>query len=254
VTTLTATPSGITPGAVLLEVDATPTDAPVVLTRVDANGAAPVRLLAGLVPISGSLTVVDHEAALSGIIRYDVIDSADVTTTDTTTLEGTVTGPRIASVQLPSRSTAPRAATGYESRRTSPSVVHWVEGRADPVVILRPARTREGSLTLLAASYEDAHDMMDTVAPGVILLLRQPDHPGMDMYFVVLDVEPTPEELTDAGWVWTVRASYVEVKAPAVPLLGSAGWTFADLTAGYPTFSAARAAFVDFGALTVGPL
>lgn len=253
-TTLTATPSGVTPGAVVLEVDATPTDAPVIITRVDANGAAPVRLLAGQAPISGSLTVTDHEAALSGLIRWDVLDSAGVTTSTTLTLEGTVPGPLIAAVQLPGQACAPRAVTGYASRRTSSSVVHWVEDRADPVVILRRARTREGSLTVWASSYADAADIMGVTAPGVLLHLRQPDHPGMDMYFVTLDAEPSPETLTAAGWVWTVRLNYVEVKVPAVPLLGAAGWTFADLTAGYPTFSAVRSAFVDFGALTIGPV
>jgi hypothetical protein len=85
-------------------------------------------------------------------------------------------------------------------------------------------------------------------------MLRQADHPGMDMYLAVVDSRVAPLDQLHAGWSWAVNANYVEVKAPTVPLLGAAGWTFANVTAAHSTFSAVRSSYATFTALSVGPL
>lgn len=243
--------------AVLVELDALPLVGgayPFTLTRVDTNGASPVRRREGQNPIAGDLILTDHEAALTGPVRYDLVDGNGVTYSASITLAGAGVAPRITNVQLPQRVAVPLAITGYDAARTSSSVVHWPVDRTDPVVVLRKPRTREGTLTAFSSSYADAAAMAATVAPGVTLHLRQGDHPGLDMYFAVLESRVAPEELVDAGWVWTVVATFVEVKAPTLPLLGAAGWTYDDLTAGWTTYAAARGSFGDYGALLVGPL
>lgn len=226
----------------------------VTITRVDANGANPVRLQTGQAPIAGAITVTDYEPAMVGTVRYDVKDSAQVITSASTTLDTPGAQPRIAQVQLPAIAAVPTAVTGYDAARRSATVVHWIEGRADPVVILRPPHTREGTLTAWAGSYAAADTILDVVTPGVVLMLRQADHPGMDMYLAVTESRVTPMDNLVTGWSWAVAATYVEVKAPTSPLLGAAGWTFAQVTAANTTFDALTSTYPTFTALAVGPL
>lgn len=250
-TTLTLTPDPST-ASVVLAIDGLPTDDVPVITRTDVNGTVPVRLRVDEAPIAGFLQVRDHEAALLGAVTYEVQTSPTEQVSDSTSLD--LTGPaRIHSVQYPTIATVPDNLTGYDATRQSSSVVHWPQGRPDPIVIDSPARTRTGALTAFAASHAAATDVQVTLRSGQALMLRQSEHPGMDMYFRVTDSRIEPLELLEGGWAWAVVADYVETRPPALPLLGSAGWTFDDITAGYASFSAVRAAFDDFAALTLGP-
>jgi hypothetical protein len=250
VTALTLTPNTEAATIALVVTGAPAGD--VTITRVDANGANPVRRQTGHVPSGGGIIVIDYEPAMVGTVRYDVYDSALVTTSASTTLDTPGMLPRIAQVQLPAVVAVPDAVTGYDAARSSATVVHWVEGRQDPVVILRPAHTRQGTLTAWASSYAAGEAILDVLAPGVILMLRQADHAGMDMYLAVIESRVSPlDQLTD-GWSWAVNATYVEVKPPTLPLLGAAGWTFADVTAGYVTFASVVSSFATFTDLAIG--
>jgi hypothetical protein len=253
VTAVVLTPSGVTPGLVTVSVTGAPAG-DVTITRVDANGATPVRRRTGVLPVGGALNVQDYEPALVGNVRYDVVDSAAVTTSASIDLTGSVIGPRIHQVQLPAFAAAPSAIVGYTSSVKSSTVVHWPIDRTDPIAILRKARTREGQLTAYASSYANADAMLDTVGPGTYLMMRQPDHPGLDMYFVVLEAAVTPSELLDgSGWAWSLVLDYVEVKSPAVPLLGSAGWAYSNVLANHATYTAMRSSWATYSALAVGP-
>lgn len=223
------------------------------ITRSDANGVAPVRLRDGQAPIGGVLNVTDYEPALVGAVVYDVVDAQQVRTTVATTLAGAVTGPRIVGVQEPQLTVAPELITGYDAQRESGSTVLRVIGRGDPVILLAPTRTREGRLDVWARDYADALQAADVMAESRILLLRQPTHPGMDMYFLAQSVVVQPLQRAADGWRWQTTAQYIEVRNPNLPLLGSAGWSFDDLVAGYPSFATARSAFGTFNDLLVGP-
>lgn len=74
--TLTSQPNT---ASVLVQITGAPTG-PVTITRTDANGSHPVRLLAGQAPIGGILTVTDYEPSMTGSVRYDVRDAVSVTT------------------------------------------------------------------------------------------------------------------------------------------------------------------------------
>lgn len=248
-TALTLTPQPGT-ASVLVQITGAPAGA-VVITRTDANGTGPVRLLAGQVPIAGALTVTDYEPALTGVLSYDVVDAALATTTGTTTLDGLVTSNQVAGVQLPALAFEPELITGYDSARESSSAVLRVLNRADPVVVLGPTRTREGTLEAWCRDYADALDYSTVLSQARVLLLRQVTHPGMDMYFLALSAQVTPLATTREGWRWQVSSRYVELRNPSSPLLGAAGWTFEDVAA-YASFAAVRAEFDDFDALLVG--
>lgn len=248
-TALVLTPQPAT-ASVLIQITGAPAG-PVVITRTDANGTGPVRLRVGQVPIAGALTVTDYEPALVGSLAYDVVDSASATTSGSTTLQGLVTSPQVGGVQLPGLEFDPELITGYDAGRESGSAVLRVLGRSDPVVILAPTRTREGTLEVWCRDYADALDYSSVLSQARILLLRQVTHPGLDMYFLAQSAQVTPLGSTPDGWRWQVSARYVELRNPSLPLLGAAGWTFDDV-AGYASFAAVRTAFDDFDALLVG--
>lgn len=190
------------------------------ITRADANGTRTVRARAAgaIANGSGRYTITDREAALSGNVTYTVIDSAGGGVVVATTLATPDAPPRITNVTAPTTAATPLAITGYEATSDSGTVVHWVEGRPDPVVILRPAHTREGTLTALVSDYAAAVALAAVMRPGVLLMLRQGDHPGLDMYFVVTRSTVQPLEQTSDGWAWSVLADYAETAVPTLSL------------------------------------
>lgn len=189
-------------------------DGSVTVTRTDLNGTdAAVRAFANRAPAAGALVGTDYESALVGTVTYKVTDSAGQVTTAAATLNMVGTRPRVALVQDPQTRVTPPALTGYAATSGSASVVLWPIDRPDPIVLSRPARTREGTLEVRVATYADALAAAAVMAPGRPLRLRQADHAGMDMTFQTLDTTVDPLDQTTEGFPWSVRAPYVEVRA-----------------------------------------
>jgi hypothetical protein len=248
-TALTATASNEL-AAVLLEVTGAPAGA-VTITRVDSNGTGTVRLMDGQEPISGILTVYDYEVALQGEAAYTVTDSASATASDTATMN--VEFPVLMTAVLPNERQHLVAVVGYEAGRDFGGTVHWVIGRADPVVVTSPMHTREGSVTIWAGSYEDALAVSNAAASGEVLLLRQPTFAGMDKYLVARRVSFSPKAEDTSPRRWEVALDYTEVRVPTGPLLSAAGWDYAALADSFDTYADAAAAFATYNALVVGP-
>jgi hypothetical protein len=164
-----------------------------------------------------------------------------------------VTAPQIVGVQEPQLRVEPEIVTGYDSEREAASQVLRPIGRPDPIILLAPTRTREGQLVIWCSDYAAALDVSSVLASARILMLRQPDHPGMDMYFLAQSIGTSTLQRTQAGWRWQTVCRYVEVRSPALPLLGAAGWLFDDVVATYPTVAAVRATYADYNDLLVGP-
>lgn len=228
---------------------------PVVVTRTDANGTALVRQKVGEVVVAGALVLIDYEAALSGPVDYAVVDSNNVTTTASTTLAGVpgLPGLLVQGVQLPGLSIQPRALTGFNASREGGTTLHQPIGRDEPVPVLHPTRLRTGTLTMWAASFEEATGFERAIAAAALLLMRQVDQPGMDMYFVCRGISVDADERAAAGWRWAVRVDYAQTRSTSYPLLGAAGWTWADVVATYPTWAAVRATYPTWADLLVGP-
>jgi hypothetical protein len=237
--------------AVLIEIVGAPAG-PVTIERRDVNGTAQVRLLPAQEPSAGTMVVYDYEAALAGEVWYTVTDTM-----------ATVTGPYLAvtaaplphlhPVTLPAAGQTVTAVRNYDATRAPSGAVHWPLGRTDPIVITAPARLRAGTLELYAGSYADARALEDCLLTGQVCMLRQPNFPGLDMYFTPLGprVAALPEDTVPRRW--TVTVPYQESRPPDGPLLSAAAWTFTDLSAAYPTFTAAYDAFDSFDRMTAGP-
>lgn len=223
----------------------------VALTRADVNGTRPVRLYAAQGLSGGTLVISDYEAALTGLVTYTGItstsgvqESASASVSDVGT-DATVLAP----ANLPQYLTPVPLITGVEGSRTAQTTVHDVVGRPDPLVVLGPLGTRRGMLDIFVDEYVTGLALLSVYERGEVVLLRQPDVPGLDMYHVAMRASLGRDQTR-----WKLAVEYVEVNAPTGPLLGALGWTFDQASASYPTFAAARAAFPAFADYTAGPL
>ncbi len=198
--------------------------------------------------------MIDHEAALTGLVRYDVRDAAAASVSASTTLDDPA-GPAVLvrSVQLPSIAAAPLALTGYTGDRDPSATTLAPIDRPDPLPVFGSTPLRSGRLTFRAASYADALALDRAATAGQLLTLRQRDHAGLDMYWYAAGRGGiSPIARTSSGWAWAFDVEYREVPSPTLPLLGAAGWSYADVIASHADFSAVRAAYADFAALTAG--
>lgn len=236
--------------SVLLQITGAPAG-PVTIARTDTNGVRTVRLRAGQEPSAGSLTLADYEPALTGSLRYEVTDSSAAVTVTTLGAGLSLTGTIIGSVYLPQFAVAVSQVTGYDAARESATVVHEVIGRADWLLTFGPMRSRRGTLTAHCPSYAAAR-ALDTLCArlGEPLQLRQPTHPGLDMYFAPLRSRVVPA--TESAITWDVEVEYVEVAWPSGVLLGAAGWTVASVAA-WGTCLKVRTDFATCAALVAGP-
>ena len=236
--------------AVTIAITGAPTG-DVTVSRADGNGIGTPRRLSGQVPISGSMTLFDYEAALAGDVTYTVTDSAAATVQATTSLG--VAFPALHVAQQPSTLQFLNALTEFDESRENAATVHRIIGRADPVVVTTVTRTREGRMVIWTGSYTDARAVIDVAAAGEVLILRQPTFDRMDMYFVALRTSNQPRQEDTAPRRWSVEVQYVEVSSPAGVLLDSAGWGYDDVLAGFASYNDVEAAFADYNALVVGP-
>lgn len=236
--------------SVLIQISGAPAG-PLTLTRSDEYGVVPVRMTEGQLPIAGLLTVVDAEACLTGSVTYSATDSSG-TVTASTTLAGVSRLARLASVQLPAFAAAPDQIIDYRADQTPATSIHQPIGRPDPIAVLAPALTRQGTLTALCTDAAALADLQQLAAAGHIIRYRQTLHGSLDMYLVVTAITPRPEDLADDGWLWALDIGYREVRSPVLPLLGSAGWTYADVAATYSTYVALSLAFDSYVELVTG--
>lgn len=225
---------------------------PTTITRTDANGSRPVRLLNNQEPISGSMTVTDYEAAFTGTIRYDVVDAANVTTSASTNLNG-VTVPYLRAAVLPQLGGALEIVKDYRSSRNSLGIVHRPIGRVSPLIVTGALATREGTLTIWCSTYTNALAVAAAATNGDVLLLRQPTFAGLDMYLIAQTVDVNPDDRGTNGRQWIVEIDYIEVDVPSDPLQGAVGWTYSALAGSYASYAAARVAFTDYADLVAGP-
>jgi hypothetical protein len=216
--------------------------------RLDANDSISreVRINAGVLPTNNPPTIIDYEPALVGTVLYIVHFASG--------------SPLSASVQAPSRGTSwltipvypsirteVDLITGYDERRETGSIFHDVVDRLDPVVTLSPLRTRAGSIEVWCADYAAARDVIDVHDRAKVILLRQPDHAGLDMYYVVESVSTAPFELRQGYRVrWGVQIGYREVAAPLGDIAANLGWTFGIVAARYSSLAQLPATFATF--------
>ena len=153
--------------------------------------------------------LVDREAALTGSVLYELIDTGggvDVDATATTTLAGSTPPVALSSNDL-AASGRVELVTNYSGDLVSTGKVHQVVDRADPVVVTGPASTRQGTLELFTTSRADAEALLAIVKAGTELLLRTRN--DMDIRLVPQRASDRPAEVGED--LWQLQLDYVEV-------------------------------------------
>lgn len=236
------------PGTGSVRLTVTPTADVTRVRRTDVNGTADVRTMTGLLPHTAPAELVldDYEAG-HGLARYTV-----------TTTAGTVTGsivhtlptPWLGTPENPQFSVAINSFQDYGAAMQTLSTVHEPEGRdAPPIVIVRGASTRRGSLRVEGGTYAQALKILRMFQRGQTMLLRQSEHAGMDMYFIPMNAEIVTHLAARAASIFDVTLSYLEVGRPAGALSGALGWTWAQLETDFATWGDVEAAYASWGDL-----
>jgi hypothetical protein len=223
----------------------TPTEDITAVRRADANGTYDVRTLDGLLPwpvASGVLVLEDYEA--NGAATYTVTTAAG-------NVAGAIvlalTSPWLGTPEAPQFSAAVASVLDYSAGTTTLSTVHEPEGRHDPIVIVRGASSRRGSLTIEGGNYATALDLLRLCQRGQTMFLRQLDHPGMDMFFVPMQSDISPALAAGPASLFDLRIQYIEVARPAGALSGALGWDWDGLEAAFPTWDAVFDAYASWG-------
>lgn len=126
-----------------------------------------------------------------------------------------VTLPATAVPSVPTAPTAVAAELVTDWREASPSngSVHVIIGREDPIANPGPLALRSGTVDVWCRDYATAKALRALLAAGQTAHLRQPDHVGMDLYFVATGVSINPATVTTPQR-WVASVSFTEVKAP----------------------------------------
>ena len=230
---------------------------PVVITRSDHNGSAPVRLLPDQEPSGGSLIVVDYEAAIFGPVVYGVVDGA-AAAASSLGVELGGTAPTIAAVATPQLRAAVVIVDLAETN-TDNGTAHVILDDDAPTVVVAAPSTRHVTIMARVGRYADAAQLRDVLTSRGVVLVRYANYIGADVYGTPRRVTVTPERISTTDGVteltrrWFVSFELDEEGRPGGPLLGAAGWTFDVVTATYDDFDGLALAFPTFDAMTVGP-
>lgn len=103
----------------------------------------------------------------------------------------------------------------YGAARASATVLHDVIGRADPLPSLGTLKARTGTLDLWCATEAGAHDVVALYGLGKVVMLRDAEHPDLEMYHVATDVDIQPESQRTDPWRWVVSVRFAEVYGTA---------------------------------------
>lgn len=211
------------------------------ITRTDINGTAPVRLPAAAVfPRTDPLTVTDWEAALGVPVTYRAGGA-------TATVTLTAPGPYLVPVLRPALSRAVEGVTEYRAERVSLGTVHQVSDRPDPLVALGRLSARAGVLTLWVPTHTEARAVENIIDLSGVLLLKQSENPGQDLYFVSLSTDLAPDKDADG---WTLGIRYQEIARPTSPVTETA-WTFGTVSRSFPSFRNVTTGYADFEGLSL---
>lgn len=224
------------------------TTALVSLTRADSSGTASVRVrpgdVFGYIPGAGvNIITTDYEPA-QGAVVYTVTDSAGASAQ--VSVSFALDGPWLFVPVLPNYSSKLQSVTSYTAQVSGRSTVLEPLGKTTPTVVIRPMGSKRGNLGLWAGTYAAAQGILDTLSRGEVLMLRQPEHQGMDMYFIAQDADIATLAVAGQDTVWGVQVGYLQVARPTGDLAAALGWDFTAVAAAAPDFATLRLQYATF--------
>lgn len=241
-TTLTLVPDPAT-GSTRLTI--TPTATVTRIQRSDANGSYDVRTLPDVLPHPApDVLVLDDYEPANGTATYTVTTAAG-TVTKTAALD--LGAPWLGIPVTPQFSARAETITGYSAAVDSRSTVVEPDGSPYPIVISRGGSTRRGSMDIWAGDYPAALNLLRLAQRGKVIMLRQAEHAGMDMFFTAANAHISTLSVTETKTVFGVSLDYTEVGRPTAPLSGALGWTWGALKNSFATWGDVFNAYASMG-------
>lgn len=236
-TTFTATANDTGTAAVLT---LTPTETVTAIYRNDSNGLATVRVPAGTFPRTTPLTYTDWEAPLGQRVSYAAagIDAAVTLTSPS---------PVLVAPFRPALSKIVDMVVDYGAARASLGTIHQVIDRTDPLVALGRLATRAGSLAVWVPDHSAGRSVEDMIDRSGVVMFKQADHAGQDMYFVSTGTDLKRDPESDA---WILTIAYQEISRPTSPI-NEAAWTFGNVSTSFASFANVSSNYSDFEGLSI---
>lgn len=239
------------PATAAIRLTITTTTALVSLVRADNNGTANVRTrggdVLGVIPPAGvDIVTTDYEPS-AGTVVYTATDTLGAIAQ--VTVQFALPAPWLFVPVMPSYSSQLQTVTGYNAQVPGRSTVHEPLGKTNPTVVIRSMGSKRGALGLWAGTHAAAQGILDTLSRGEVLMLRQQEHQGMDMYFIALAADLDTLAVAGAETVWGVTVQYIQVSRPQGNLASALGWDFAALGASAPDFASLRTKYATFEAM-----
>ncbi|MGZ4617182.1 MAG: hypothetical protein ACXV3F_00330 [Frankiaceae bacterium] len=258
--TITVTPTVDTanwPARVKLSVSASAGETSTTITRLNPDGTTwPVRTNDGnpLALSGGSGLLYDYEAPYGAAVSYSSQESPS-----TVSAQVTVAVSRVWLVHpgVPSLSQPVRLAAGAFTRRTRPVTqgVFQVMGRTNPVVVSDGARKGvQSTLTVLTQSQADADAIDALMSDAGVVLLNIPTTLGYNFRTCYI----APGEMQSGPVVDKVFETWQTFSWPFYVVDRPAGGsqaqrTWADVIAGYASWSAVKAHYSTWTDVIAGP-
>ncbi|GAB3608593.1 hypothetical protein GCM10027414_07180 [Humibacter ginsengiterrae] len=111
-----------------------------------------------------------------------------------------------------SRTVSVVLANGYSTQQTPGNIVHNIIG-GPPVVTLRPAQPRQGTLNLLFEDEQTAEAARALLVTPALFVYRDTDLPTVGMTFALDGQGVGPALENETRQWWTVSVGYLEVTA-----------------------------------------
>lgn len=217
----------------------TPSVSVTAITRTDSNGTVAIRVPAGTFPRSSPVALTDWEPALGSTVTYSVPGAVAAITLGSAL-------PWLVAPLRPDMSQPVEMITDYAAGRISLGTIHQVVDRIDPLVALGRLAARSGSLTAWVPSYAAGRSLEDMIDRAGVLMLKQAQHAGQDMYFITTSCEL----VSDPEDGWTLTLAYQEITRPLSPI-NTAVWTFASVSHSFASFANVSSKYADFEMLSI---
>jgi hypothetical protein len=244
---LTVTPQ---PSLGYVTVDVAGLAEPVVVTRQTPGGnAVPVR---NADPFPTGVTAVqDRECPFGVPVTYTATYGTSSTTTASTQLDSTQ-----ARLEHPGQSALGkwvRVIDDTPPAWESPSVVHNIIGRTDPIVTAQTLRARSGTLRLWCESLTEANEVLQVFQSGYPALLRTPQPQLLrDGWLAPIRITDTHTATDRAARILEVE--YQVVGRPPGASVGQAVWRWQDTVTEYGTWAILRASQPTWSLAVAGPV
>lgn len=219
------------------------------LTRSDANGTAAVRTQESLGFSSGELNLIDHEAALAGLVTYTIsaggetATAAVMPTSDRTWLRFPIM-PHLSLI-------LPKLSTNYDGSYEPNDNLFTPLDRDEPIIVFGSFGLREGTFEIMCATHEQALEIVNAYRQTRVAQLLVPDPTTVSMYHTVSRL--SVRKYAPLTTTWLIEGRYSEVGRPSGPVLGTLGWSYADVATDHTDYDELISSYATYNDLVVGP-